>query len=124
MSGPAPRRKVAVVVQRYGDGINGGAEAHARLLVRALQPHAQIDVLTSRAADHRDWTPTLPAGEELHDGVHVVRFDHARAIRGRDRHTPLRHKLRFGLRRWLSTARPLVALPRGDPRSDGETFLQ
>lgn len=115
--------RVAIVVQRYGDDINGGAEAHARLLVRALAPHTRVDVLTSRAADYRDWHPVLPAGIESRDGVRVIRFDHPSAARGRDRHTPLRHKLRFALRRWLSAARPRVARPRGDPATDGERFL-
>jgi glycosyltransferase involved in cell wall biosynthesis len=118
------RRRLAVVVQRFGDQINGGAEAHARLLVRALAPHAQIDVLTSRALDYRDWKPVLPAGIEGHDGVRVIRFDHTPAQRGRARHTPLRHKLRFKLRRWLPTDRPRVAAPSGDPASDGARFLE
>ncbi len=121
---PPARRRLAVVVQRFGDQINGGAEAHARLLVRALSPHAEIDVLTSRALDYRKWTPVLPAGIESRDGVRVIRFDHTSAQRGRARHTPLRHKLRFWLRRWLSRSRPLVAAPRGDPATDGERFLE
>jgi glycosyltransferase involved in cell wall biosynthesis len=116
-------RKLAVVVQRYGDDINGGAEAHARLLVRTLAPHAPVDVLTSRAADHRSWKPVRPPGIEVHDGVRVIRFDHPPATRGRARHTPLRHKLRFALRRWLDPSQPLVAAPRGDPATDGERFL-
>ncbi|HEX6722890.1 MAG TPA: glycosyltransferase [Burkholderiaceae bacterium] len=120
---PPVGRRLAVVVQRFGDQINGGAEAHARLLVRALSPHAQIDVLTSRALDYREWKPVLPAGIESRDGVRVIRFDHASAQRGRARHTPLKHKVRFKLRRWLPADRPRVAAPRGDPASDGERFL-
>ncbi len=118
------RRRLAVVVQRFGEQINGGAEAHARLLVRALAPHAQIDVLTSRALDYREWKPVLPAGIESRDGVRVIRFDHTSAQRGRARHTPWRHKLRFKLRRWLATDRPRVAMPSGDPARDGERFLE
>jgi glycosyltransferase involved in cell wall biosynthesis len=117
-------RRVAVVVQRFGETINGGAEAHARLLVRALAAHAQIDVLTSRATDYRDWVPVLPAGVELHGSTRVIRFDHGSATRGPARHTPLRHKLRFNLRRWLPTDRPMVATPSGDPARDGERFLE
>lgn len=124
MTAAATNRRLAVVVQRFGDQINGGAEAHARLLVRALAPHAQIDVLTSRALDYREWSPVLPAGVETHEGVRVIRFDHTPAQRGRARHTPLRHKLRFKLRRWLSADRPLVAAPQGDPARDGERFLE
>jgi glycosyltransferase involved in cell wall biosynthesis len=123
MSDARSHRRLAVVVQRYGDDINGGAEAHARLLVRTLSPHAQIDVLTSRALDYRDWKPVLPAGIEASGDTRVIRFDHPSAQHGRARHTPLRHKLRFKLRRWLAQGRPLVAAPRGDPASDGEHFL-
>jgi glycosyltransferase involved in cell wall biosynthesis len=123
MSDVRSHRRLAVVVQRYGEQINGGAEAHARLLVRALSAHAQIDVLTSRAVDYRDWKPVLPAGIEHSGGTRVIRFDHGSAQHGRARHTPLRHKLRFKLRRWLAHDRPLVAQPRGDPASDGENFL-
>jgi glycosyltransferase involved in cell wall biosynthesis len=116
-------RRLAVVVQRFGDDINGGAEAHARLLVRALSPFAEIDVLTSRALDYRHWTPVLPAGIEVRGGVRVIRFDHGSAQRGRARHTPLRHKLRFKLRRWLPADRPRVAAPRDDASLDGERLL-
>jgi glycosyltransferase involved in cell wall biosynthesis len=124
MSKEPRARRLAVVVQRFGDDINGGAEAHARLLVRALSPFAEIDVLTSRALEHRAWTPVLPAGTETHDGVRVIRFDHTRALQGRARHTPLRHKLRFKLRRWLAADRPLVAAPRNDATLDGQRFLE
>jgi glycosyltransferase involved in cell wall biosynthesis len=120
-----PSRRLAVVVQRYGDTINGGAEAHARLLMRALTPHARIDVLTSRAGDdHRSWQPVLPAGIETRGDVRVIRFDHGPATRGFARHTPLRHKLRYHLRRWLPPDRPLVAQPSGDPMSDGQRFVE
>jgi len=124
MTATLPARRLAVVVQRYGDAINGGAEAHARLLVRTLSPYAQIDVLTSRALEHRAWAPTLPAGIETHDGVRVIRFDHTRALQGRARHTPLRHKLRYKLRRWLAAGQPLVAAARDDPASDGQRLLE
>jgi len=125
MVSAGPRRRIAVVVQRYGPDINGGAEAHARLLVRTLQPHVDIDVLTSRAADHRAWLPTLPGGiEQETAGVRVIRFDHPRRERGRRRYTPLRHRFRFACRRWLPNNRPLVAHPQGDPASDGEWFLE
>jgi glycosyltransferase involved in cell wall biosynthesis len=124
MSHARSQRRLAVVVQRYGDEINGGAETHARLLVHTLSPHAQIDVLTSRAIDNRDWKPVLPAGIEGSGGTRVIRFDHPTADHGHARHTPLRHKLRFKLRRWLARGRPVVAAPCGNPASDGEDFLQ
>ena len=43
--------KVAVVVQRYGTGINGGAELHARYIAEHLARHAEVEVLTTCASD-------------------------------------------------------------------------
>lgn len=52
--------RIAIIVQRYGTDVNGGAELHARLLVQALNPYYDIDVLTSRALDYVRWAPHYP----------------------------------------------------------------
>lgn len=70
----AKRPKVAVVVQRYGEAIVGGAEAHARQVAQQLAPHASVEVLTTCAADHLTWANALPAGESLDGRVTVRRF--------------------------------------------------
>ncbi len=62
-----------VVVQRYGD-VPGGAEAHARSLVRRLRPHLSIEVATTTALDYRTWRDELTAGIDAVDGVPVRRF--------------------------------------------------
>ena len=64
--GPDPRRsvKLAVVVQRYGADINGGAELHARYVAERLARHAQVEVLTTCARDYVTWKNELPAGVE------------------------------------------------------------
>ena len=41
--------KLAVVVQRYGQAINGGAELHARYIAEHLARHAEVEVLTTCA---------------------------------------------------------------------------
>ena len=67
--------KVAVVVQRYGADINGGAEQHARYVAEHLARHVQVEVLTTCA--HRDyisWKNELPEGRELVNGIPVHRF--------------------------------------------------
>ena len=67
--------KVAVVVQRYGADINGGAEQHARYVAEHLAKHVQVEVLTTCA--HRDyisWKNELPAGLEVVNGISVHRF--------------------------------------------------
>ena len=70
--------KVAIVVQRYGADINGGAEQHARYIAEHLSPHVQVEVLTTCA--HRDyisWKNELPAGKEMVHGIAVHRFKNA-----------------------------------------------
>ena len=117
--------RIAIIVQRYGTEVNGGAELHARLLVQALRPHYEVEVLTSRALDYVHWAPHYPAGEERGDGCRVLRFDHPQRERGRRRHLPLVHKLRFALRPWLTRLRIApVRKPNGRERHDGLQFLR
>lgn len=72
--------KLAVVVQRYGADINGGAELHARYVAEHLSQHARVEVLTTCARDYVTWRDEYPAGMELVNGVPVRRFrvDHER----------------------------------------------
>ena len=67
--------KVAIVVQRYGADINGGAEQHARYIAEHLAAHVQVEVLTTCA--HRDyisWKNELPEGKDMVHGIPVHRF--------------------------------------------------
>ncbi len=66
--------KLAVVVQRYGHGINGGAELHARYIAEHLARHADVEVLTTCAADYVTWKNELPPGLDRINGVAVRRF--------------------------------------------------
>ena len=66
--------KLAVVVQRYGADINGGAELHARYIAERLSAHAEVRVLTTCAHDYVTWRNELPAGEERVNGIPVERF--------------------------------------------------
>ena len=72
--------KLAIVVQRYGADINGGAELHARYIAEHLAPHADVRVLTTCARDYLTWRNELPAGLDTVNGVPVERFpvDHER----------------------------------------------
>ncbi len=56
--------KLAVVVQRYGADISGGAELHARYIAERLARHADVEVLTTCARDYVTWKNELPPGEE------------------------------------------------------------
>jgi glycosyltransferase involved in cell wall biosynthesis len=66
--------KVALVVQRYGADINGGAEQHARYIAEHLARHVEVEVLTTCASDYITWRNERPAGVETVHGVPVRRF--------------------------------------------------
>ena len=75
--------KLAIVVQRYGADINGGAELHARYVAEHLARHAPVEVLTTCARDYVTWRDEYPAGRETINGVEVRRFpvDHERDVK-------------------------------------------
>jgi glycosyltransferase involved in cell wall biosynthesis len=66
--------KLAVVVQRYGPDISGGAELHARYVAEHLSAHAEVRVLTTCARDYVTWRNELPPGSTEINGVPVERF--------------------------------------------------
>ena len=66
--------KLAVVVQRYGADLNGGAELHARYIAERLSRHADVEVLTTCARDYITWRNELPAGTDSVNGLSVKRF--------------------------------------------------
>jgi glycosyltransferase involved in cell wall biosynthesis len=74
--------RLAVVVQRYGADINGGAELHARYIAERLSRHAEVEVLTTCAHDYVTWRDEYPVGVEHVNGVPVRRFrvDHERDV--------------------------------------------
>ncbi len=66
--------KLAVVVQRYGADLNGGAELHARYVAEHLAPHAEVEVLTTSTTDYITWKNDLTPGVEEVHGIPVRRF--------------------------------------------------
>ena len=66
--------KLAVVAQRYGQTINGGAELHARYIAEHLGRHADVEVLTTCAADYVSWKNELRHGRDHVNGIRVRRF--------------------------------------------------
>ena len=66
--------KLAIVVQRYGAEINGGAELHARYVAEHLARHAEVEVLTTCARDYVTWRNELAPGTEAINGIAVRRF--------------------------------------------------
>ena len=70
--------RVALVVQRYGEEVNGGAEQLARRIARLLRDDVDLTVLTTCALDYLTWTDHYPPGEQIVEGVAVRRFPVAR----------------------------------------------
>ena len=66
--------KLAVVVQRYGADINGGAELHARYIAERLARHAEVEVVTTCARDYVTWRNEHQPGPDSVNGVAVRRF--------------------------------------------------
>jgi glycosyltransferase involved in cell wall biosynthesis len=66
--------KSALVVQRYGLEVNGGAEMLARRVAELVAPELELTVLTTCALDYLTWADHYPPGESDVNGVRVVRF--------------------------------------------------
>ncbi|GEN76801.1 glycosyltransferase family 4 protein [Chryseobacterium hagamense] len=66
--------KIAIVVQRYGLEINGGAELHAKLLAEKLSSLYEVEVLTSCAIEYEFWDNYYPEGAGYINGIKVWRF--------------------------------------------------
>lgn len=66
--------KIAFVIQRYGLGINGGAEYHCRELAEHMTLDYEVDVLTSCANEYTPWDNYFEGGVEEINQVHVRRF--------------------------------------------------
>jgi glycosyltransferase involved in cell wall biosynthesis len=81
------RPSIAIVVQRYGEEVNGGAEYFARLLAEHLTAIADLRVLTTCAIDYHTWANEYPPGKSMLNGVQIERFavDYQRARDGIER---------------------------------------
>ncbi len=66
--------RLAVVVQRYGTEVVGGAELHARWIAQRLAARHEVEVLTTCAVDYLTWENVYPAGASEVAGVRVRRF--------------------------------------------------
>ena len=104
--------KVAVVVQRYGADINGGAELHARYIAERLSPHVDVEVLTTCATDYITWRNGWSPARGRERSVTVRRFpvarerDPAEFGRWSERVFGTRHSIRDELT-WLEVEGPM-----------------
>lgn len=68
------KKRIAIIAQRYGEKVSGGAELHARWLAEHLLDVAEVDVFTTCANDYLTWKNEFPAGTSRINGVRVIRF--------------------------------------------------
>lgn len=67
-------RKIAIVVQRYGQEVNGGAEFLTRLIAERLAQYSVVEVFTTCAIDHVTWKNEYEPGVQWLNGVKINRF--------------------------------------------------
>ncbi len=67
-------KKIALVCQRYGLEVNGGAELLCRLFAEKLAGRYEVEVLTTCAVDYMTWANEYAPGETRINGVKVKRF--------------------------------------------------
>jgi glycosyltransferase involved in cell wall biosynthesis len=68
------RRRIALVVQRYGADVTGGSESLARSVAERLAVVHEVVVFTTCARDYVTWRNELAEGEEQRNGVRIRRF--------------------------------------------------
>ncbi len=66
--------RIAFVVQRYGEEVNGGAELHCRMMAEHIARHAEIEVLTTCAIDYVTWKNEYSPGQTCVNGIPIRRF--------------------------------------------------
>ena len=66
--------RIGMIVQRYGEGVDGGAEVHCRMVAERLAKEHEVTVLTSCARDYLSWADHFPEGPGELNGVKLIRF--------------------------------------------------
>ena len=66
--------KLAIAIHRYGDGVAGGSEAHARGLATELAKTHEVEILTTCARDYLTWANEFDPGRTRIDGLTVTRY--------------------------------------------------
>ena len=103
---------IAIVVQRYGEEVNGGAEQHARWLAERLLSLGSVSVLTTCALDYHTWADHFPPGRTTLNGVHIHRFPvdtprHWKKAQKATRHLFLQNHTLFDELSWIQAQGPL-----------------
>lgn len=119
--------RIAVVVQRYGEEVVGGAELHARWIAEHLAKRHDVEVLTTCALDYLTWQNEYDAGLTDVRGVAVRRFPVAERRVGA-RFDPLTARVHLGAhtdedeRRWMDEHGPRTPALLDHVRQHGAGF--
>lgn len=97
-------KRIAFIIIRYGKEVNGGAEAHCRMLAERLTPYYDVEVLTTTMRVFDDRSQDFPEGITIENKVTIRRFS-PRPING-EAHRQLykRAKRTRRIRLWLRRA--------------------
>lgn len=88
--------RICFVVQRYGEGVAGGAELACRQFATRMAGRGHdVHVATTCALNYTDWANHFPAGESEIDGVHVHRLPVA-SPRDNELFNSLNHRVMSG----------------------------
>jgi glycosyltransferase involved in cell wall biosynthesis len=127
------KRRVALVVQRYGPQIDGGSETLCRQVAERLAAWCDVEVLTTTASDYLTWKNHFPAGVSRVNGVDVRRFRVAsrRWVRSFGRlserlyHSPhtVEHELDWMIRQGPRTPDLLAHLKAAEAQFDAFVFF-
>jgi glycosyltransferase involved in cell wall biosynthesis len=103
--------RAAIVVQRYGNEVLGGAETLARRIAELLAPKIDLTVVTTCALDYLTWADHYPPGQSEVNDVRVLRFpvpeprDQKRFARASDKVYRTPHNLELG-HEWMHAQGP------------------
>ncbi len=105
--------KIAIVVQRYGNEVVGGAETHSRKIAERLKEYLNwnVEVITTTALDYRTWNNYFPVGASLVNGIKVHRFPNAFSrwkLFNLIHRLTCRYQPSLERRSWLQWATPLL----------------
>lgn len=68
------KEKILLVVQRYGEKVNGGAEDYVRQYAEKLNAYYEVHVYTTNALSYESWAPYYVLGERVVNDVHIHYF--------------------------------------------------
>lgn len=70
-------KKIAIIIQRYGEKVMGGGEFYARALAKHLKKFYDVTVITTTSLE-LDFKNYYPSGKFEEDGITILRFDNSR----------------------------------------------